>query len=487
MPNHTIAPNEQYKQYKTSCSLPEMNPLGVHYYGEGCFLLSNYKKGGAQWNTDKVFSIQDASTRYYLLQQINRFVMPHLKQAERAMFLFIFDRTIGWGKEREKIKKNHFLLGIDGITDGTGLTKPTINKALESLVSVGIIGKLGDFYTINWNGLIKWLETQTQGVKKLMFREPKKGKKPLPNMFKTGKKTLPLIDNNSSKEDLIEDNNAVDTDHVNVEQKFSVQNKHDLENLISLSVKEKQKRFLEKQRTKKALSLLDYQKMWHETVGARYPHVAQVMWSKKTLGQIKHFLKAVSMPDGKTHADFLEFCVNEWSGVGVHHFGWLNNYRLEQGQPSISFPQYPCIGFVMGFKQVFLNAYTKHIEGLLYPRDIKKQKLKAQGYTDEEVLKLTSVDLEIQHKTDAHKKQLEALTKKSVVTAMHEQQQSRLSAFRSSVKQKPVIDSEAASHEDAEAIEYAAKQFCSQTGNDFAMVYETFKTFGVDQGKAMFV
>src|SRR5947207_2303199 len=76
-------------------------------------------------------------------RMISRYWKPHLSAAEYSVLDMIVDRTLGWGKLWELISLSHFVRGVwsDEITysDGTGLGKRTIQRAIITLLKKGVI------------------------------------------------------------------------------------------------------------------------------------------------------------------------------------------------------------------------------------------------------------------------------------------------------------------------------------------------------------
>lgn len=92
---------------------------------------------------------------------IDRIWIRYLHPAEIVVVRFIFDRTIGWGKEWERIPMRHFTEGVfdkEGNFFGrTSLSESTVRRTLVSLEMRGSIRALrykdrAAFYTLNF----KW-------------------------------------------------------------------------------------------------------------------------------------------------------------------------------------------------------------------------------------------------------------------------------------------------------------------------------------------
>lgn len=80
-------------------------------------------------------------------------VQPHLTGAEFKVFMTILDRTILWGKNKERVTSYHFTEGIPGTTGGSGISRralaPNIRKLEEKGCITVIRQKSGNSYTLN--------------------------------------------------------------------------------------------------------------------------------------------------------------------------------------------------------------------------------------------------------------------------------------------------------------------------------------------------
>ncbi len=106
----------------------------------------------------------------------SRFLYPLLKPNERIVLEFIVDRTYGWGKSQERIRKTHFTKGIPNVTGGIGLSEPTINKALKRLCDYGILQTRdtynGTVYKVSIESINQALISMNMGIKR--YRPKKK-------------------------------------------------------------------------------------------------------------------------------------------------------------------------------------------------------------------------------------------------------------------------------------------------------------------------
>ena len=95
-----------------------------------------------------------ASQKFWLLRMIFSEWLDKLTPSEFMVVMFIWQRTILWGKGREFIKFRHFLKGIDGEIRPLPLKQRRLQQILKSLVQKGVIERrtrvYGSWYNINY-------------------------------------------------------------------------------------------------------------------------------------------------------------------------------------------------------------------------------------------------------------------------------------------------------------------------------------------------
>ena len=86
------------------------------------------------------------------------FVLPRISEAEARCLLYICRRTFGFHKEEDNISFSQFENGIKTSQNrrldfGTGLSRPSVNAALQNLIRVGVISveqrSKGNRYKLN--------------------------------------------------------------------------------------------------------------------------------------------------------------------------------------------------------------------------------------------------------------------------------------------------------------------------------------------------
>lgn len=405
---------------KKEYSLPV---CGFVYLGSNSFAFVSHKN--KEWRLhEEVYNLNNPLTRYYLSQFFTRFVYPSMKSCERIVLEFIFDRTVNWGKETERIKKDHFIGGIPDYSGGTGLSTPTINKALANLMESGLVRCLGGkVYGINFNRIESWLQEKGSGM---VFREPKKPKESLGNGLKKPKESLYITEDNnfSNREENLSCPTSSTRTITEIKNSLTQQAVHKQE-----KVKE---RLTQQYKNNKTITPSNLEKLWWMCFEETQPaNAIKVSWTRKNFGQVKHFINNVKLPSGYTAYDFLSFVVTYWKAIQANHFEYLNQHRNDQGQAPIAFPQAPEIGFVMGWKQVFINAYSKHLGGTLTPRQREATQLLAMGYDQEQVAEIQSAQRDIE-------KRQEAVREKEARLDKNAQLRDQIEALRAKQKQASV-------------------------------------------------
>lgn len=396
---------------------------GFLYLGSNSFAFVSHKD--KQWRLhEEPYNLNNPLTRYYLSQFFTRFVYPSLKSCERIVMEFIFDRTVNWGKETERIKKEHFISGIPDYSSGTGLSTPTINKAIANLTESGLVRCLGGkVYGINFNRIEGWLQEKGSGM---VFREPKKPKETLDSGVQKPKETLYITEDNklSKREEILSRSSS------------STRSISEIKNSLTQQAVQKQERVKERltqqYKNNKTITPSNLEKLWWMCYEDTQPaNAIKVNWTRKNFGQVKHFINNVKLPSGYTAHDFMTFVITYWKAIQSNHFEYINQHRIEQGQAPIAFPQAPEIGFVMGWKQVFINAYSKHLGGTLTPRQREATQLLSLGYDQEQVAEIQSAQRDIEKRQEAVREKESRLDK-------NEQLRDQIEAMRAKQKQASV-------------------------------------------------
>ncbi len=134
-------------------------------------------------------------------------VLPRISEAEARCLLYICRRTFGFHKDEDNISFSQFENGIKSsqgnrLDYGTGLSRPSVNAALQNLIKVGVISvqqrSKGNRYKLNLNMDVDKVVNQLNQLRELT----RSGKSSLPkvvkrvNTQKIGKKEKPSFRKN---------------------------------------------------------------------------------------------------------------------------------------------------------------------------------------------------------------------------------------------------------------------------------------------------
>jgi len=138
---------------------------GIRYGGSGNFQFVRFLKANKQPSWGRTYNLDNPYCELYYRKYMSRFFYPYIKPSERIVLDFIVDRTIAWGKEWEKIRKVTFIKGMRNVTAGTGLTEPTINRTLNSLLEKRFIAVMDRInFSVDIDHINRWLIENNKGV-----------------------------------------------------------------------------------------------------------------------------------------------------------------------------------------------------------------------------------------------------------------------------------------------------------------------------------
>jgi predicted transcriptional regulator len=131
-------------------------------------------------------------------------VLPRISEAEARCLLYICRRTFGFHKDEDNISFSQFEHGIKTsqgrrLDYGTGLSRPSVNTALQNLIKVGVIfvqqRSRGNRYKLNLHMDVDKVVNEINQLRELT----RSGKSSLPKVVKQvntqnlGKKEKPSI------------------------------------------------------------------------------------------------------------------------------------------------------------------------------------------------------------------------------------------------------------------------------------------------------
>lgn len=309
--------------------------------------------------------MENSDFAYFFLQRFLRDHQHELTSAELAVWLFVFDRTLGWRRNSEIITLHQFTHGVRGKDNrswhrGTGLSRSTVLRSLATLQSRNIIfgethGQL-QRWSLNrgWRGndsdtpicagksspqsenITDCEEESGEGVIMTPARcqsEPGTGVILTPDRCqndtqrkkseeRTQERTIGrAVPGNCSGTDAVAETAAKHSEVVN--------------NKLAIDRMEP--------------SPINLFTVWERAFVETYPGEVAPGWSGKDKGMIKSgFVKRVSVPDGD-YAALLDWSVRNWGMIIAGAFGWM-----KQGHP----PERPLVGFFVGMVQHFVEAYA---------------------------------------------------------------------------------------------------------------------------------
>lgn len=301
----------------------------------------------------------DSKTYIQHSRTILREWLPYLTASESVVVLFIFDRTVGWSKDFEKIPLGHFINGVEGYSAGTGLSRSTVIRALAALEEDKVIeldrkDDQSNRYSIN-------LDTG------IMLRKSRKeaSEEATPKLKTPRKKTSNQcqIDTGGSvklKPDQCQNETrggvklSTITDQKNKRSKKqikSVPSFHSAsEALEEVNSSHKARREQARERAKgKFATNADLESVWREACCTNFEGMRVFPWGGKERGMIATLRKKWKAGGGDfpDFIDFLEWCVEWWPDVMRGKFGWMKNNP----------PSTPDLAFFVRNVQDWLSAF----------------------------------------------------------------------------------------------------------------------------------
>lgn len=100
------------------------------------------------------------SSKFWALKKIHQDWLERLTPSEYMVLMFIWNRTIFWGKQSEFIYFRHFTEGIPDVIKALPFKKSRLSQIIKSLQDRGIIYRsrqmFGSYYSINFD----WEESE---------------------------------------------------------------------------------------------------------------------------------------------------------------------------------------------------------------------------------------------------------------------------------------------------------------------------------------
>lgn len=316
----------------------------------------------------------------------------------------IADRTFGWQKWREFIPASHFLNGIydrktgEEINGPLPLSRSKLYACLKSLQSVGAIvaetvaGRVRYAIDLEWLMSLKTpkrLKAQQapgaftrdaedrgpQEVVHTVDTPPRHRFRAVQDMdTQEGETPSGGISNREPCE-------AVTSPDVVRRSPVSVIS--DAVSAVSTLVSEAVARTNEKAAKRRATKLangdpVEMHAAFAVAVKETWPEAIVAPLTDKQRGQLRHFAKSWQQ-EGLTSSKFISWSVQNWRRIYRAKFIYLAD--------KVVYPEYPDLGFLMGYKKAFLDSYARRSEldrlAGLTKKDRLMKRLRFAGYSEE--------------------------------------------------------------------------------------------------------
>tara|TARA_R110002153_G_scaffold26421_5_gene82923 strand:+ start:4312 stop:5616 length:1305 start_codon:yes stop_codon:yes gene_type:complete len=263
---------------------------------------------------------------------------------EYTVIMFIFDRTLGWGKVTEYIPSRHFLEGLRSDTGmiyapSVGMSERTLRNALRSLDDKGMIHRDVDFGCRSKYGINFEWKTKTEDMK-TPKRLKKNGKEGLVNstkgvgkIYQGGEQDLPTHRREEKEEEENQNDShrqAMEVGHVEIETREEIMESIKKVESASRLKRDAKKRdgyySNKKDQTGFIPSVAAMQKTWFDLSKKHFPSFAVSGLPSKGLHMLKSYAREWSARNaGKEWVDFLEWIFQNWSAIGRTEFNWMTN------------------------------------------------------------------------------------------------------------------------------------------------------------------
>jgi len=246
-----------------------------------------------------------------------------LTPAEYSVAAMIFDRTLMWGKEWEKIPERHFLEGVQtkkgSVNDGISLSRPTLLRTLKSLISKGAVRmrspsncRVANEYALNMNyGVGEVIKLQTDS-----------------EVLNLGSKSEPEDVSNGSESDLLNGFNGSESDPRKKNKRKEEESlSADAQDVGVSTPRERAQKALNQSLSKKRKSRSararkntpdGWETVWRDEYEKCYPASKIAKWRGKEFGIMKNIharLNDELVKSGDDFNEFLRFCVRRWQNV----------------------------------------------------------------------------------------------------------------------------------------------------------------------------
>ena len=326
----------------------------------------------------------------------------YLTTSAKSIVWMVFDRTLGWGKEWERIPLRHFTDGVmreEGrflTHPGTGLNRSTVRVWLEALVAGEVLLKQGEStYSLNYDWSPKRI---TQDMREPKNQTPEKRKGSLAERKPTRK---PWEDDQEKAVEGVEfppkrgefsTKRGGNSTPIREGKEREGKTKRDPaspkggelgKTLDRIQNQNKTKK--EERRNKKEENIPPSEqvgRLFDDLRLAAFPDIAFPATRKTDASILKKFAfrwcrrgdeeRRLSYSDFK---DFLDWALTRWTTLMLNRFAWVDNA-----------PHYPEVRFMVGLSDHFLRAYQEkqRVDALvgLTPQQAYAARLRQDGVSE---------------------------------------------------------------------------------------------------------
>ena len=324
----------------------------------------------------------------------------HLSFSESSLLDFIFDRTVGWGKEWESISLRHMQDGFDHdlahcASKGTGLSTQACVNGLRRLCALGVLRKLegqgraATKYAVNFD----WTpDCNTPTYQQAMLKIPKRLQQ---EGGQTPRSTLPSRAHPSTKlRYKREKGEEIEGELATQAGKPSdVPLPSRLASIVS-EVKRQGEQRAEKAKADSRFSVQSLQAIFQNEWSSAFPETPVVAWKQHEGFALKQWGARYQASTKASFSELFAWCVSRWRQVMAHDFKTFKNA-----------PAFPAVGFMVKFSERFQDAYARRAElerrASMTERDTAIARARDKGMDEEAAERHADERLGLQEQKDA--------------------------------------------------------------------------------------
>lgn len=280
---------------------------------------------------------------------MNRQWKRHLSLAERSVLDYVFDRTIGWGKEWEAISLRHLQSGFKHelahcASKGTGLSVQACVSGLRALCASGLLrkkegqGRAASQYAINFN----WTpDNDTPTYTQAMLKLPKSKTTSAASALPSRAHPSTELRYKREKEELNEQKLATQAGKPGA-TKFDT---------IVAEIKSHSEKRAAKAKASNRFTVLSLEAIYQHEWTSAFPDTPPVTWKKHEGHALKQWGTRFQGSTRTSFSEMFAWCVSRWRQIMAHEF------KTFKGAPA-----FPAVGFMVKFSDRFQAAYARRAE-----------------------------------------------------------------------------------------------------------------------------